>query len=268
MALTTKLRRALAEEAIDVHYQPIVDLRTGQLCKVEALARWTDPEEGPVPPNIFIPLAEASKQIIALGELVIAKVVRQLTTWDAQGMHVPVAAVNVSAAHLRHDRLLATIDAAIARHGLDPARLEVEFTESSVMADFARTIALIHDLRLRGIGVAIDDFGTGHSSLARLRDLRVDTVKLDRSFVAPLPERAAQALVDAFLGLARGLELRTVAEGVETDEQRALLLSAGCDAAQGYLFARPMPPQEVAAWLEARRADGQGDDVSRAHSSL
>ena len=249
MALTTKLRRALADQSIDVHYQPIVDLPTGALRKVEALARWTDPEEGPVSPGVFIPLAEASKQIIALGELVISKVVRQLSAWDAQGLYMPCAAVNVSAAHLRHDRLLATIDATLARHRLDPARLEVEFTESAVMDDFVRTTALIRDLRSRGIGVAIDDFGTGHSSLARLRDLPVDTVKLDRSFIAPLPGQAAQALVDAFLRLARGLSLQTVAEGVETTEQRDQLTTAGCDAAQGFLFARPMPPEDVPGWV-------------------
>ena len=249
MALTTKLRRALADRAIDVHYQPIVDLPTGALRKVEALARWTDPEEGPVSPGVFIPLAEASKQIIALGEVVIGKVVEQLSAWDAQGLYVPCAAVNVSAAHLRHDRLLATIDATLARHRLDPARLEVEFTESAVMDDFVRTTALIRDLRSRGIGVAIDDFGTGHSSLARLRDLPVDTVKLDRSFIAPLPGQAAQALVDAFLRLARGLSLQTVAEGVETTEQRDQLMTAGCDAAQGFLFARPMPAENLPGWL-------------------
>ncbi len=258
MALTTKLRRALADGAIDVHYQPIVDLPTGALRKVEALARWTDPEEGPVPPGVFIPLAEASKQIIALGEAVIAKVVEQVSAWDTQGLFVPCAAVNVSAAHLRHDRLLATIDASLARHRLDPARLEVEFTESAVMDDFVRTTALIRDLRSRGIGVAIDDFGTGHSSLARLRDLPVDTVKLDRSFIAPLPEHAAQALVDAFLRLARGLSLNTVAEGVETAEQRDQLLTAGCDAAQGYLFARPMPAEEIPGWLARLPGAGQG----------
>ena len=274
MALTTKLRRALADGNIDVHYQPIVDLRTGALRKVEALARWTDPEEGPVSPGVFIPLAEASKQIIALGEAVLGKVVAQLAAWDRQGLHVPCAAVNVSAAHLRHDRLLATIDASLARHRLDPARLEVEFTESAVMDDFVRTTALIRDLRSRGIGVAIDDFGTGHSSLARLRDLPVDTVKLDRSFIAPLPEVAAQALVDAFLRLARGLSLHTVAEGVETAEQRDQLLTAGCDAAQGYLFARPMPADDVPGWLarhlpyEAQLPQGvaDGEGASLSHS--
>jgi diguanylate cyclase (GGDEF)-like protein len=265
MALTTKLRRGLADQSIDVHYQPIVDLPTGALRKVEALARWTDPEEGPISPGVFIPLAEASKQIIALGEVVISKVVHQLSAWDAQGLYVPCAAVNVSAAHLRHDRLLATIDATLARHRLDPARLEVEFTESAVMDDFVRTTALISDLRSRGIGVAIDDFGTGHSSLARLRDLPVDTVKLDRSFIAPLPGQAAQALVDAFLRLARGLSLQTVAEGVETPEQRDQLMTAGCDAAQGFLFARPMPPEDVPGWVattlprQAARPQGAGE---------
>jgi EAL domain-containing protein (putative c-di-GMP-specific phosphodiesterase class I) len=280
MALTTKLRRALADQTIDVHYQPIVDLPTGALRKVEALARWTDPEEGSISPGVFIPLAEASKQIIALGEVVIGKVVQQLAAWDAQGLYVPCAAVNVSAAHLRHDRLLATIDATLARHRLDPARLEVEFTESAVMDDFVRTTALIRDLRSRGIGVAIDDFGTGHSSLARLRDLPVDTVKLDRSFIAPLPGPAAQALVDAFLRLARGLSLQTVAEGVETAEQRDQLMTAGCDAAQGFLFARPMPAHEVPGWVATNLPgqasgpqgvagtddDSDGEGASRSHS--
>jgi EAL domain-containing protein (putative c-di-GMP-specific phosphodiesterase class I) len=254
LALTTKLRRAIADETIEVHYQPIVDLATGELRKVEALARWEDPEEGSVPPGVFIPIAEASRLIIALGEVVISKVVRQLVAWDAQGLVVPCAAVNVSAAHLRHDRLLATIDAAVEKSGLDPRRLEVEFTESAVMDDFRRAAALIADLRARGIGVAIDDFGTGHSSLARLRDLPVDTVKLDRSFIAPLPEPAARALVDAFLGLARGLSLRTVAEGVETAEQHEQLVTAGCDAAQGYLFARPMPAAQLPGWLADHHA--------------
>ena len=181
------------------------------------------PREGS-PAGVFIPLAEASKQIIALGELVLAKVARQLAAWDAQGLHVPVPrstcrrrTCGTTACSPRSTR--ASPGTASTRR-----RLEVEFTESAVMADFGRTTALIRDLRQRGIGVAIDDFGTGHSSLARLRDLPVDTVKLDRSFVAPLPEQAARALVDAFLGLARGLRLQTVAEGIETEEQRLLLL--------------------------------------------
>ncbi len=142
------------------------------------------------------------------------------------------------------------------------------------MDDFVRTTALIRDLRSRGIGVAIDDFGTGHSSLARLRDLPVDTVKLDRSFIAPLPGQAAQALVDAFLRLARGLSLQTVAEGVETAEQRDQLMTAGCDAAQGFLFARPMPADEVPEWvarnLPRQATPPQGaegaEGASRSHS--
>lgn len=245
VATTARLRHAVECGLVVPHYQPVVSLTDGRLVAVEALARWTDEELGPVPPSTFVPLAEAGRLIVELGELVLEQALGQLAGWTAAGVDVPSVAVNVSPHQLRYGRFPDLLDAALRRHGVAPGRVVVELTETVVVEAAGDELAAIAAVRELGCRVAIDDFGTGHSSLARLRDLPVDVVKLDRAFVAPLPESRGGALVAAFLRLADALGLATVAEGVENEAQRAHLADAGCAAAQGYLLGAPLPAADL-----------------------
>lgn len=250
VATTARLRHAVERGLVVPHYQPVVSLTDGRLIAVEALARWTDDELGPVPPATFVPLAESGRLIVELGELVLDQALGQLALWTAAGVEVASVAVNVSPHQLRYGRFPELLDAALRRHGVAPDRVMVELTETVVVEAAGEELAAIAAVRELGCRVAIDDFGTGHSSLARLRDLPVDVVKLDRAFVAPLPEPRAGALVAAFLRLADALGLRTVAEGVESEAQRAHLADAGCAAAQGYLLGAPVPAADLTPVLE------------------
>ncbi|MGN6244634.1 MAG: sensor domain-containing protein [Motilibacteraceae bacterium] len=250
VATTARLRHAVERGLVVPHYQPVVSLTDGRLIAVEALARWTDDELGPVPPATFVPLAESGRLIVELGELVLDQALGQLALWTAAGVEVPSVAVNVSPHQLRYGRFPELLDAALRRHVVAPDRVMVELTETVVVEAAGEELAAIAAVRELGCRVAIDDFGTGHSSLARLRDLPVDVVKLDRAFVAPLPEPRAGALVAAFLRLADALGLRTVAEGVESEAQRAHLADAGCAAAQGYLLGAPVPAADLTPVLE------------------
>ncbi|WP_133412023.1 putative bifunctional diguanylate cyclase/phosphodiesterase [Vallicoccus soli] len=253
LSLLARLRRALADGALELHYQPIVDLRTGAVVGVESLARWEDPLHGRVGPDVFVPLAESGGLVVALGELVVDRAVAQLAAWRGQGLDVGVVTVNVSARHLRHGPLLETLDAAVARHSVPYDRVAVELTESAVMEDPERTVPVLQGLRERGVPVSVDDFGTGYSSLGRLLHLPVDGLKLDRSFVDPLPDPRAGAVVEAVARLAEGLGLYGVAEGIETAEQQRLLVRAGWRYGQGYHLARPLPPERLAAWARPRQ---------------
>ncbi|MGN6332722.1 MAG: sensor domain-containing protein [Motilibacteraceae bacterium] len=250
VATTARLRHAVECGLVVPHYQPVVSLIDGRLVGVEALARWTDEELGPVPPATFVPLAEAGRLIVELGELVLDQALGQLALWTAAGVEVPSVAVNVSPHQLRYGRFPDLLDVALRRHDVAPDRVVVELTETVVVEAAGDELAAIAAVRELGCRVAVDDFGTGHSSLARLRDLPVDVVKLDRAFVAPLPEARAGALVAAFLRLADALGLSTVAEGVETEAQRAHLAEAGCAAAQGYLLGAPVPAADLTPVLE------------------
>lgn len=239
--LLGRLRKALAARELDVHYQPVVALADGRLTSVEALVRWTDATLGPVSPLDLVAAAESARLIDDVGAIVLDRACAQLRAWDAAGFHVPRVAVNVSPLQLRGGRLLPELDAALDRHGVPAERLTVEVTESAVAGLDDTALRVLRRVRARGVLVALDDFGTGHSSLARLRDLPVDVVKLDRSFVTGLPGTVPTALVRAFVGVASALGLGTVAEGVETAEERDVLIGMGCSHAQGYLFARPAP---------------------------
>jgi diguanylate cyclase (GGDEF)-like protein/PAS domain S-box-containing protein len=250
VATTARLRHAVECGLVVPHYQPVVSLTDGRLVGVEALARWTDEELGPVPPATFVPLAEAGRLIVELGELVLDQALGQLALWTAAGVEVPSMAVNVSPHQLRYGRFPDLLDVALRRHGVAAERVVVELTETVVVEAAGDELAAIAAVRELGCRVAVDDFGTGHSSLARLRDLPVDVVKLDRAFVAPLPEARAGALVAAFLRLADALGLSTVAEGVENEAQRGHLADAGCAAAQGYLLGAPVPAADLTPVLE------------------
>ncbi|MEO7744716.1 MAG: EAL domain-containing protein [Actinomycetota bacterium] len=250
LSMTARLRRAIAARQITAVFQPVVDLVEDSVdgrpvCRsVEALARWTDDELGVVSPLDFIDLAEDTGLIVPLGRLMLERTCEQLARWRADGLLLG-AAVNVSVAQLRSPTMLADLDAALAAHGISPDELSIELTESAAMQGQDRVLAAI---RGRGVRVAIDDFGTGHSSLARLRDLDVDLVKLDRSFVSALPGPRARSLISAFVAIAEALDLSTVAEGIETPAERDWLRAAGVRSGQGYLFGRPMSGEQLAQW--------------------
>jgi diguanylate cyclase (GGDEF)-like protein/PAS domain S-box-containing protein len=249
LQLETELRQAIAERQLELHYQPKICTVSGGNCGVEALVRWRHPTRGLVPPADFIPVAEESDLILALGDWVVDEACRQSAAWAALGL-TPTIAVNVSAKQLQQPDLVERIAATAARHGVPPSRLQVEVTESLVMRDPRQASALLYRLREIGVTVAIDDFGTGYSSLSYLRRLPIDVLKIDRSFVmnADRIEEDAQ-IVRTIIALAQTLKMSVVAEGVETEAQAKLLRSLGCDAVQGYLYAKPAPADEVVGWL-------------------
>ena len=251
-ALERDLRRAVREQALHVAYQPVVCLATGRLRAVEALVRWSDPVRGNVPPGDFIPLAEETGLVHAVGEQVLREACGQLARWDAAGGDPALRmAVNVSTRQLERPDLLEVVDACLAG-GLSPHRLVLEITETALTVDGTTVLQTLEQLRTRGVDVAIDDFGTGYSSLDRLRSSPIDQLKIDRAFVAEIEAAGAHVpIVDATLSMAAGLGLTVVAEGIETPVQLAHLRAAGCQEAQGYLLSRPLPPGEVPFQLGA-----------------
>jgi len=247
-----RLRRALDRGELTLHFQPIVRLPTEEIAGVEALLRWEDPERGTVLPGAFIDVAEHTGLIEPIGRWVVAACCEQARAWRDEGLALPVT-FNASLRQFREAGFVDEVERGLRRHGLGPDALVVEITESTAMRDPACVEPVLGGLRRLGVRVAIDDFGTGHSSLARLRDLPVDLLKIDRAFLrgAGQDGRAAD-LVHAALGLARALGLTAVAEGVETPEQQALVSERGCTLAQGFHFARPLPAREVTALLRER----------------
>jgi diguanylate cyclase (GGDEF)-like protein/PAS domain S-box-containing protein len=253
LALLADLRAAIDDDAIDVHYQPQLDLRTGRVVAVEALARWTHSTRGPVSPADFIPLAEHSGLIRDLTPLVLRRALEQCSRWRAEGLDIQVA-VNLSPRLLSDSGLAAMIDRALLDARLAPGGLIVEITEGAFADETPAVERTLADLRCLGVRLSVDDFGTGYSSLAYLKRLPVDEVKIDRSFIAGLPGHADSGIVQAVLELARHLGLAVVAEGVEDEVTLDLLDTWGCPIAQGYLIARPQPATEITAWLVAREA--------------
>jgi EAL domain-containing protein (putative c-di-GMP-specific phosphodiesterase class I) len=242
--LTGDLRQALGRGDLTVHYQPRVTLPDGRRSGAEALLRWQHPRLGNIPPGTFIPLAESSELIVDLGAWVLAEAARQAASW--QGPRPGMVSVNVSARQLRGGALLGQVAAALEESGLPPERLELELTESMLVdgsADTLLTLAAIRDL---GVGLALDDFGTGYASLSVLKRLPLTSLKLDRAFIRDLPGDAEDAaIVRGVRGIAGALGLDVVAEGVETEDQRAFLSGIGCEEAQGYLFGRPVAPEAL-----------------------
>jgi EAL domain-containing protein (putative c-di-GMP-specific phosphodiesterase class I)/PAS domain-containing protein len=248
-SVEARLRRALGSDELLLHYQPIFGLRSGALVALEALVRWEDPVHGMISPGDFIPVAEQTGLIDALGDWVLAAVCAQQTSWAADGLR-PHISFNVSPTQLRRDDFLARVRERLGASGADAGRLTVELTESSTLEDPALAEALVRDLHALGLRIALDDFGTGYSSLSRLRELPVSTLKIDRSFMRGVPERPeAAAVVTAILQLARALGRTAVAEGVETEAQRAFLRREGCPLAQGFLLGAPAPPAALEALM-------------------
>ena len=250
LALETALREALRQGQLQLHYQPQIELAGGRLHGVEALARWTHPELGPISPARFIPLAEECGLIAELGRWALREACRQLAEWRAQGLAVPAIAVNLSPTSFHNLELPSLIADALERHALKPQDLTLEITESVLVDTNPSTLKTLAEVHAQGVRLSMDDFGTGYSSLSYLRRLPVSELKLDRSFVADLEQdEAARALSRAILGIGQSLQLTVVAEGVESEQQNQLLREQGYPVAQGYLFARPLPPQEMARWL-------------------
>lgn len=237
MKLDYALRQALASQRLRLHYQPRVSLADGRMLGAEALLRWRDPELGEVSPAVFIPAAEHSGLIVALGDWVLRQAVRQAALWHAAGHRVPVA-INVSALQFQQPQFVEGVAGALAVSGLPPQLLELELTESILVQGADDAMSRLHALATLGVGLAIDDFGTGYSSLAYLKRMPVATLKIDRSFVKGLPEdRTDAGIVSAIVQMAAALGMKVIAEGVETEGQRDFLARVGCDAYQGWLFA-------------------------------
>ncbi len=242
LEMETALRRALIREEFELHYHPQVTLSSGRLCGVEALVRWQRPGSGLIPPNHFIPLAEETGLIEPLGTWVLNSACRQAADWCNQGIEFGRMAVNVSGVQIRRGNLVERVAEALQQSGLDPARLELEITESVIMEQTEQTLGQLQELKSLGIQLSVDDFGTGYSSLSYLQHLPVDKLKIDRAFVRNLPAADKDvAIARAVIALGQGLNLQIIAEGVETEAQRDFLLQQGCDEGQGWLFGRPVP---------------------------
>ena len=255
ITLETGLHNALERREFQLFYQPKVELGDGRLIGAEALIRWNHRDRGMVPPNVFIPLAEETGLIVQIGDWVLEEACRQMAEWrDQQGLEVKVA-VNVCTRQLLGPGIAGRIADLLVRYRLEASQLEIEVTESSVMSAPESAVSQLETIRAMGITIAVDDFGTGYSSLAYLKNLPVNTIKIDRSFVQQVDSDSNNsAIVLAIIGLSNALKLNNVAEGVETAAEEQLLRSAGCHSAQGYRYARPLPAEQFAAWVAARRA--------------
>ena len=241
--LEEELRNALRERnGLQVHYQPVVDLRTGHVAKLEALVRWQHPEHGLLTPERFLGIAEANGLIADLDNFVLHTACRDLATLRQDGLENLVIAVNCSAINLVRDELVDEFDQTMRQHGVGPGRLEMEVTENALMTDTGKSILVLKHIRQLGVSLSIDDFGTGYSSLAYLKRLPLDTIKIDRSFIIDIPKSPNDVeLVNAIVVMAHTLHLQVVCEGVETPEQLELISQFGTDHVQGYLFSRPRP---------------------------
>jgi diguanylate cyclase (GGDEF)-like protein len=256
-SLGEELHRAIAGEEFVLAYQPVVDLHNGRIIGAEALVRWQHPSGRLMPPNEFIPRAEETGLIVPLGTWVLSQACRQAAHWRASGHGDITVAVNVSGRQLRELDFTDQVRTALRETGLEPGGLCLEMTESILMERDVVGIAMLSELRDEGVHLAIDDFGTGYSSLAALRRLPVDLIKIDRSFVASLPEDDdAGTIAWAVVRLGHTLGLPVLAEGVETPEQRDALRRFGCDQAQGFLFGRPVPPAALGELLARQHIEG------------
>ena len=251
MGVVSGLREALENNQFLLHYQPQLETLSKCILGAEALLRWKHPEKGLIPPGEFIPVAEDTSLIVPIGTWVINEVCRQIRAWLDQGLEVCRISINLAARQLHEHNLLDTITDAIDRHDIPSNLLAFELTESTIMTNsltIDKNLQALHDL---GIELSIDDFGTGYSSLSYLKHFPIDWLKIDRSFIRDLPDDIDdKAIVTAVIGLAQNLKRQVIAEGVETEEQLALLQSLGCTAAQGYLLSRPLASEKFAVYLD------------------
>jgi diguanylate cyclase (GGDEF)-like protein len=252
MSLEASLRRGVQLEQFEAHYQPKIDVGQGRIVGMEALVRWREPGVGIVAPGRFISVAEESGLIVPIGEWMLRESCRQAKAWQDAGIEPIPIAVNVSVEQFRRADIVKVVADALEESGLDPEWLEIELTESAVMENTEENIVVLRRLKSLGVLLSIDDFGTGYSSLSYLRQFPIDILKIDRSFVEDLPDDPdAAAIVTTIVHMSRGLGLKLIAEGVETEAQLDFLGMLGCDQYQGYLYSRPLPAEEATALLES-----------------
>jgi diguanylate cyclase (GGDEF)-like protein/PAS domain S-box-containing protein len=253
--LEMDLRKALATEQFELHYQPLVVLETNDVNAFEALLRWNHPTRGMISPADFIPIAEETGLIVPLGEWVLKTACNEAVDWPD---HIKVA-VNLSPAQLNCRNLVSMVTAALNESGMSPHKLQLEITETVLLQNTFTTLATLHELRKMGVQIALDDFGTGYSSLSYLRSFPFDKIKIDRSFIQDLSNGAEPlAIVNAVAGLAKCLNMTSTAEGVETQQQMEVLQSIGCTEMQGYLFSHARPAKEIRQFFAQRSADKAG----------
>ena len=254
LELQSGLHKALQRAEFELHYQPQVNMKTGEIVGVEALARWRHPEKGLISPALFIPVAEESGLIVPIGEWVLRTACEQNMVWQRAGIKPIRMAVNLSARQFQQKNLLQMITQVLNDAGMQPEYLELELTEGLVMQNAQATIRILHQLKEMGIRVSIDDFGTGYSSLSYLKRFPIDTLKIDQAFVRDIttdPDDAA--IATAIIAMAHSLKFKVVAEGVETQDQLTFLCNKACDEMQGYFFSRPLPAEEIGLLLQSER---------------
>jgi predicted signal transduction protein with EAL and GGDEF domain len=253
--LEMDLRKALATEQFELHYQPLVVLETNEVTAFEALLRWHHPSRGLVSPADFIPIAEETGLIVPLGEWVLKAACNEAVNWPE---HIKVA-VNLSPAQLNSRNLVSMVSSALNESGMNPHKLQLEITETVLLQNTFTTLATLHELRKMGVQIALDDFGTGYSSLSYLRSFPFDKIKIDRSFIQDLSNGAEPlAIVNAVAGLAKCLNMTSTAEGVETQQQMEVLQSIGCTEMQGYLFSHARPAKEIRQFFARRGSEKAG----------
>jgi EAL domain-containing protein (putative c-di-GMP-specific phosphodiesterase class I) len=256
------MRRGLMDDEFFLVYQPQIEMQTGRACGVEALLRWRDPERGIIGPNEFIPVAEESGMIQALGARVLRDACRQVVQWHRNNMPLRLS-VNLSVQQLQHESWLSVVEEALASSGLAPRHLDLEITESITHPE--RAVATLFKLKQMGVSITIDDFGTGYSSLSYLARLPIQGVKIDQRFVHGLDKnRNDEAITQAIIALSHSLGLRCIAEGIETPAQFNFLRSHGCEEAQGFLISHPLSDSELKSWWRIQeelhqRSDRQAD---------
>ena len=246
LELENQMRKALKEEQFVLHYQPLVDIGSGRMIGVEALVRWNHPRAGIITPDDFIPLAEETGLILKLGQWVLENGCRQNIDWHRQGLDSIYLSVNISSLQFYRQDFFQSIEYILESTGLSTDFLTLQVTENSIMKNQSRILAVMTQLKKIGVRLSIDDFGMGFSSLNYLRSFPVDTLKIDRSFVAGIPgEPDSVAISRSIISLAKNLKLKVLAEGVETEDQLNFLVENGCDLMQGYYFAPPAPAEEI-----------------------
>ena len=250
LKLEEELREAMRNDELELRYQPQVNSRSGEVVSLEALVRWKHPTRGMVSPQEFIPVAESTGQIIELGEWVMNEVSRHCQYWGELGLDAFRICVNISPLQFNQRNLAEWVHEFLETSRLSPDRLELELTESAIMTDAETNIEKLRTLKALGLDLAVDDFGTGYSSLSYLKRFPIDTLKIDHSFVSDMDTPDGAAIVDAIVALAQTLNLRVVAEGIETETQLAYLASKNCDLLQGFYFSRPIYPEDVPALLK------------------
>lgn len=250
LILENSLRRALEKGELYIHYQPQLNIRSGEVIAVEALLRWNHPSLGLIGPSEFIPIAEETGLIVSIGEWVLRRACHQAKQWQNAGYRAICMAVNLSDRQFHYGNLEAIVQSAVDEAELDPKYLELELTESMIMHQLDDSVKILENLKGLGVKISIDDFGTGHSSLTYLKRFPVDCLKIDRSFIHDVVEDPGDAAIaKAIIAMAHNLRLRVIAEGVETEEQLIFLRRNQCDIIQGYTFSHPVAPEEILNFL-------------------